>query len=48
MPGCTATFTAATEAEVVDQHARHAQDVHGIPVLDQNLRANVQAAIRHP
>ena len=46
MAGCAATFSAATDAEVVEQHARHAAEVHGIPELDQNVRANVAAAIR--
>ena len=46
VPGCTATFTADTEDEIVQQVGRHAQADHGMdevpPAVVERVRENIQ------
>ena len=45
MPGCSATFSAETEDELLAQAGQHAVDVHGIEVTPEVVEA-VRGAIR--
>jgi predicted small metal-binding protein len=44
--GCTATFTAETEEEILEQVARHARDDHGMPEVPEELVGQVLANLR--
>ena len=46
VPGCTASFTAETEAGILEQVARHARDDHGLPEVPEELVQQVVANIR--
>jgi predicted small metal-binding protein len=37
VPGCTASFTADTEDDILEQVARHARDDHGLPEVPAEL-----------
>ena len=46
VPGCTATFAAETDDEVLEQVARHAAEDHGLPEVPEELVRQVVANIR--
>ena len=46
VPGCTATFTADTEEEILEQVARHAREDHGLPEVPEELVRRVLANLR--
>jgi predicted small metal-binding protein len=46
MPGCAATFSAATEDELLAQVGPHAADAHGITEITPDVLAAVKAAIK--
>jgi predicted small metal-binding protein len=46
VPGCTASFAADTEEELLQQIARHAQDDHDLPVLPEELVRQVLANLK--
>ena len=46
VPGCTATFAAETEDELLEQVARHAADEHDLPEVPEELVRQVVANIR--
>jgi predicted small metal-binding protein len=46
VPGCTATFAAETEDEILDQVARHAREDHGLPEVSDELVRQVLANLR--
>jgi predicted small metal-binding protein len=46
VPGCTASFSADTEDEVLAQVARHARDDHGMPQVPDELLQLVLANLR--
>lgn len=46
VPGCTASFRAAGEAELLEAVAAHAHADHGLKVLPESLIAQVRASIR--
>jgi predicted small metal-binding protein len=45
VPGCTFTATAATEQELLNKVAAHAEHDHGITEITPELAATVKAAI---
>jgi predicted small metal-binding protein len=46
VPGCTASFTGETEAEVLQAVGAHASSGHGIKEISPELLAAVRAHIR--
>jgi predicted small metal-binding protein len=46
VPGCTATFAADTEDDIVEQVARHAREDHGLPEVPEQLVQQVLANLR--
>jgi predicted small metal-binding protein len=46
VPGCTATFTAETEEEILEQVARHAHDDHDMPKVPDELVGQVLANLQ--
>jgi predicted small metal-binding protein len=46
VPGCTATFRAAGEPELLEAVAAHARADHGLTVIPDGLLAQVRANIR--
>lgn len=46
MPGCTATFEASSQSELLDLVAVHAAVEHALVDLDEDVVAMVTAAIR--
>jgi predicted small metal-binding protein len=47
MPGCAATFSAATEDELLAQIGPHAADAHGITEITPDVLEAVKGAIKH-
>jgi predicted small metal-binding protein len=45
VPGCTATFTAASDDEILDQVATHAKDDHGMAEVPDEVVDAVKANI---
>jgi predicted small metal-binding protein len=45
VPGCTATFTAATEDELLARVAEHAKEDHGMMEVSMELVAQVREHI---
>ena len=45
VPGCTATFSADSEAGILEQVARHARADHGLTEVPDELVAQVRAHI---
>lgn len=43
VPGCTASFAAETEEEILEQVARHAREHHDIPKVPDELARQVLA-----
>ena len=46
MPGCDATFEAATEQELLEQVGPHASEVHGITEVTPEVLEAVKGAIK--
>jgi predicted small metal-binding protein len=46
MPGCTATFGAETEEELLAQVGPHAAEVHGITEITPDVLNAVKGAIK--
>lgn len=46
VPGCTATFTYATQEEILEAVAMHADDAHGIKQVTPELVSMVCAHIQ--
>jgi predicted small metal-binding protein len=46
VPGCTTTFAAETEDEVLEQVVRHAREDHGLPEVPEELLQQVRANLR--
>jgi predicted small metal-binding protein len=46
VPGCTATFAADTQDEVLEQVARHAREEHGLSEVPEHLLEQVLANLR--
>lgn len=46
VPGCTATFTADTEQEMLASVARHAKEDHGMDEVPAEIVAQVRENIR--
>jgi predicted small metal-binding protein len=46
VPGCTASFRAAGEGELLRAVAAHAHADHGISVIPDGLLAQIKASIR--
>ena len=46
VPGCTASFRAETEADLLQQIAQHAQEDHGLTELSSDLITAVRERIR--
>jgi predicted small metal-binding protein len=46
VPGCTATFLARTEGGILQQVTAHAEHLHGIDAISQELVEQVCAHIR--
>jgi predicted small metal-binding protein len=46
VPGCTATFAAETEDEVLEQVARHAREDHGMSEVPDHLIQQVLLNLR--
>ena len=44
--GCTASFAAETEEEILEQVAQHARDDHGMPEVPDELARQVLANLR--
>ncbi len=45
VPGCTATFSAETEDEILGQVAQHAKDDHGMETVPDEVVAQVREKI---
>jgi predicted small metal-binding protein len=45
VPGCTATFTAPTEEEILARVATHAKEDHGMEQVPPEVLAQVRAKI---
>jgi predicted small metal-binding protein len=45
MPGCTATFSAETDEEIIAQAGQHAAEAHGLPITPEVV-ALVRSHIR--
>jgi predicted small metal-binding protein len=43
VPGCTATFTAETEEDLLEQIARHAREDHDLPEIPEELIGRILA-----
>ena len=46
MPGCTATFSAETEEELLAQVGPHAAEAHGITEISPDVLEAVKGAIK--
>lgn len=46
VPGCTSTFRAATEEQVLMQVAAHAKEAHGMASVPPEIVAQVRQRIR--
>lgn len=46
VPGCTATFAAETEDDLLDQVARHAREDHDLPEIPEELVGPILANLR--
>jgi predicted small metal-binding protein len=46
VPGCTASFAADTEEDLLQQISRHARDDHDLPVLPEELVQQVLANLK--
>ena len=46
VPGCTASFTADTEEDILQQVARHAREDHDLPEVPDELVRQVLANLR--
>ena len=46
VPGCTATFAAETEDDVLEQVARHAREDHDLPEIPEDVVRQVVANLR--
>ena len=46
VPGCTASFTADTEEDILEQVARHAREDHDLPEVPDELVLQVLANLR--
>ena len=46
VPGCTASFAAETEEEILEQVARHAREEHGMSEVPEEVIRQVQANLR--
>ena len=46
VPDCDFTATAASEAELLEKTARHAQEAHGVSRITPDLEAQIRAAIK--
>jgi predicted small metal-binding protein len=44
--GCTASFAAETEEDILDQVAQHAREDHGMTEIPEELVRQVQANLR--
>ena len=44
--GCTASFAAETEEDILDQVAQHAREEHGMTEIPEELVRQVQANLR--
>ena len=46
VPGCTASFAAETEEEILEQVARHAREDHDMPKVPDELIRQVLANLK--